>query len=328
MRVAVIIVNWNAGAYLRRTLQALSAQQLRPERIIVVDNASTDGSRAIVSAFPEAELIALPDNIGFAAANNLAAGAAGDCDWLAFVNPDAFPNPEWLGRLRDAAAAWPDYAMFASELRSAANPDWLDGVGDAYHVSGLSWRVGHGRPASTVRQVPHDVFSPCAAAALVRRDGFDDVHGFDASYFCFVEDVDLAFRMRLRGHRCLYVPGAVVHHVGSGLTGHHSAFSVYHGHRNLVWTWLKNMPGWWLWVYLPQHLFLTVASIARFTVAGQFRTIVQAKWDALLGVRAVLAERRRVQRRRTAPARSVVAAMTRGWLAPYREHWNRSRKKA
>jgi GT2 family glycosyltransferase len=325
VRVAVIIVNWNAGSYLRRALAALSAQQSPPERIIVVDNASTDGSRAIVSEFPEAELIALPDNIGFAAANNLAAEATGDCEWIAFLNPDAFPSPEWLGRLREAAAAWPDYAMFASELRAAGDPDRLDGVGDAYHVSGLSWRIGHGERLGAAPQVPHEVFSPCAAAALVRRSAFDDVRGFDASYFCYVEDVDLAFRMRLRGHRCLYVPGAIVQHVGSGLTGRHSAFSVYHGHRNLVWTWVKNMPGWWIWLYLPQHLLLTVATIARFSVNGQFTTIVRAKWDALLGIRAVLAERRRVQRRRTASSRSIIAAMSRGWLSPYLEHWNRKK---
>ena len=143
-----------------------------------------------------------------------------------------------------------------------------------------------------------------------------------------MEDVDLRVSHAPEGPSLSVVPGAVVHHVGSGLTGHHSAFSVYHGHRNLVWTWLKNMPGWWLWIYLPQHLLLTVASIARFTVIGQFKTIVQAKWDALLGVRAVLVERRRVQRRRTAPPQSIVAAMTRGWLVPYREHWHRWRKRA
>lgn len=328
MRVAVIVVNWNAGPYLARALQALSTQRRRPERIIVIDNASTDGSRALVSAFPEAELIELADNIGFAEANNVAAAVVTDCEWLALLNPDAFPEPEWLERLLDAAAAWPEHAMFASELRNAADPGRLDGAGDAYHVSGLSWRVAHGRCIDAARQVPHEVFAPCAAAALFRRDAFDDVGGFDASYFCYVEDSDLAFRMRLRGHRCLYVPGAVVYHVGSGLTGRRSAFSVYHGHRNLVWTWLKNMPGWWLWLYLPQHLVLTLAAFVRFGLSGQFKTILHAKWDAILGLRPVLAERRRVQSRRTVPARSVIAAMTHGWLAPYREHWKRARKRA
>ncbi len=324
LRVAVIIVNWNGEPYLRRALEALRAQHRRPDRIIVVDNASTDGSRAIASAFREVELIALPDNRGFAAANNVAAAAVSDCECLAFLNPDAFPDPSWLERLLEAAVTWPDHAMFASELRAAHDPAQLDGAGDAYHVSGLCWRIAHGRPLDEAPRTPHDVFSPCAAAALIRLDAFNDVGGFDPSFFCYVEDVDLGFRMRLRGHRCLYVPGAVVLHVGSGLAGRLSEFSVYHGHRNLVWTWVKNMPGWWVALYLPQHIILTIASLIRFGVSGHLTTIVRAKWDALTGLGAVLQERRRVQRRRTVPARTVIAAMTRGWLTPYREHRDRA----
>lgn len=234
VRVAVIIVNWNGWPYLRRALEAVAALERPADRVIVVDNASTDGSAAVASAFAGVELIALPDNRGFAEANNIAAALAADCEWLAFLNPDAFPDPSWLERLLEAAAAAPDCTMFASELRDAQNHQRLDGVGDAYHVSGLCWRIGHGRALGDVAATPHEVFSPCGAAALFRRDAFDDVGGFDPSFFCYVEDVDLGFRLRLRGHRCLYVPGAVVYHVGSGLSGRFSAFAVYHGHRNLV----------------------------------------------------------------------------------------------
>jgi GT2 family glycosyltransferase len=212
--------------------------------------------------------------------------------------------------------------MFASELRQADDPSRLDGAGDAYHVSGLAWRIGHGRPAPD-RQQPGEVFGPCAAAALVRRDAFEDVGGFDGRFFCYLEDVDLAFRLRLRGHRCIYVPGARVLHVGGGTTSPRSAFAVYHGHRNLVWAWVKNMPGWWLWWYAPQHLLLTVASLVRFGLGGHAGTIFRAKWHALAGLGHALAERRRVQRGRVPPDRAVVRAMAHGWLTPYREHLNR-----
>jgi GT2 family glycosyltransferase len=323
VRIVAIIVNWNGGEYLPRALRALEAQRRRPDRIIVVDNASTDGSRQAIAAFADVELIEMSRNVGFAGANNVAAAAALDCDWIVFLNPDAFPDPEWLQRLTEAAAVHPEFAMFASELRLAADPEWLDGAGDTYHVSGLPWRIAHGQRREVGGGATREVFSPCAAAALIRRDAFDDVGGFDASYFCYVEDVDLAFRMRLRGQRCLYVPGAIAHHVGSGLAGRHSTFSVYHGHRNLVWTWFKNMPGWWLAWYLPQHLLLTLASLVRFGTTGHLSTIVRAKRDALLGLRPILAERRRVQRRRLVPSRSVIAAMTHGWMAPYRQHWTR-----
>jgi len=324
VRVAVLIVNWNGGAYLTTALAALSKQRRPADRIIVVDNASTDGSRDIVARLPGVEVIALDENVGFAAGNNIAAETVSDCDWLAFLNPDAFPEPEWLENLLRAAAEHPDTAMFASELRLASDPSKLDGAGDAYHVSGLPWRIAHGESAPD-HAAPRDVFSPCAAAALVRRDVFNEVHGFDPSFFCYIEDVDLAFRLRLRGHRCLFVPGAVVRHVGSGTTGVRSAFAIYHGHRNLVWAWVKNMPGWRLWLYAPQHLLLTMVSLLRFSAIRHGPTIVRAKIDALAGLPRAISERRKVERTRTAAGRDVLAAMSRGWLTPYQTHRDRRR---
>lgn len=323
MRIAVLIVNWNGGAHLARALDAVAAQTLAAHRVIVVDNASTDGSASTAEGRPGVEVIALARNAGFAEGNNIAARAAGDCEWLAFLNPDAFPEPDWLAALATAARAHPTVAMFASELRLDADPSRLDGAGDAYHVSGLPWRIGHSLPLERGASVIDETFSPCGAAAFVRKDAFDEVGGFDPSFFCYIEDVDLAFRMRLRGHRCLYVPGAVVRHVGSATTGARSEFATYHGHRNLVWTWVKNMPGWWLWRYAPQHALLTLASFVRFGGNGHARTIARAKWDAVRDLRRVLAERRRVQSARTAPARDVINAMTKGWLTPYRTHLRR-----
>lgn len=323
MRIAVLLVNWNAGAYLARALAALAAQTRAPDRVIVVDNASTDGSEAVAARMPGVQLIALERNAGFAEGNNMAAHAAADCDWLAFLNPDAFPEPGWLASLGAAAQAHPAIAMFASELRMDADATRLDGAGDAYHVSGLAWRIGHGDPATTAPAVIAEVFSPCGAAAFIRRDAFDAAGGFDPAFFCYMEDVDLAFRLRLCGHRCLYVPGAIVRHVGSGTTGPRSAFAIYHGHRNLVWAWVKNTPGWCLWLYAPQHLLLTIASIVRFGLNGHVGTIVRAKWDAMRGLGRVLAERRTVQARRTVSSRAVLRTMTKGWLTPYRTHLRR-----
>jgi GT2 family glycosyltransferase len=325
VRVAVLIVNWNAGAYIEAALAALAKQRRPPDRIVVVDNASTDGSREPIARFPGVELIALDQNVGFAAGNNIAAAAVADCDWLAFLNPDAFAEPEWLERLMAAVEAHPGVTMFASELRLASDPSVLDGAGDAYHVSGLPWRIAHGEPAPATDVDSQEVFSPCAAAALVYRDSFNAVHGFDSSFFCYLEDVDLAFRLRLLGHRCLYVPGAIVRHVGSGTTGTRSAFAIYHGHRNLVWAWVKNMPGWRMWLYAPQHVLLTLVSLFRFGAIRHGRTIVRAKLDALAGLGRAFSERRRVQSTRTAADHHVIAAMSRGWLTPYRTHRDRRR---
>ncbi|HXK11662.1 MAG TPA: glycosyltransferase family 2 protein [Vicinamibacteria bacterium] len=317
MRIATVIVNWNGGDHLAACLRSVAAQERRADRVVVVDNGSTDGSldRAL-GPFPHVEAIRLGTNVGFAAANNVALEACSDCEWVALLNPDAFPAPSWLAVLAAAAERNPAHVAFASQLRSAGDGSVLDGCGDVYHVSGLTWRAGHGAPLPPPEPA-RDVFSACAAAALYRRDALLEIGGFDETYFCYVEDVDAGFRLRLRGYRCLYVPDAVAYHVGSASSGRRSSFSIYHGHRNLVWTFFKDMPAALLAAYLPQHVLLNVLSVLWFSARGQGRAIVRAKWDALRGLPRVLHERKAVQRQRRVGARDLKVAMARGWLAPY-----------
>ena len=202
--------------------------------------------------------------------------------------------------------------FFASRMISAGDPNLLDGAGDEYHASGLVWRHGHGATASGYLTEPREVFSPCAAAALYRRSDLIEVESFDEDFFCYVEDVDLGFRLRLAGRRCLYVPDAVVHHVGSATTGRRSDFCVYHGHRNLVWAFLKNMPMPLLAVYLPAHLFLNIFSIAWFALKGQGRVILRAKLDALKGIPLMWRKRWQIQDRRKVTWREIRRVMHRG----------------
>lgn len=306
-KVTVIIVNWNGERFLERCLTALMAQTLKPHEIILVDNASSDGSIAIVQRFPSVRLIALDQNSGFARGNNLATEASSEeSEWIALLNPDAYAEPGWLEALLSAARRNPIYDMFGSKLVNAADPTVLDGVGDAYHMSGRVWRTGHGLPVPDAAECEREVFSPCAAAAMYRRSALQEVGGFDEDYFCYVEDVDLGFRLRLAGYRCLYVPQSVVHHVGSGTTGsQHSDFAVYHGHRNLVWTYVKDMPGILLWLLLPLHLSMNILAVCVFVLRGQGRIILKAKQDALLGLPAIWRKRRQVQARRVISSRQI-----------------------
>lgn len=317
-RVAVVIVNLNAGEFLPRVLDSLAAQTVAPARIIVVDNASSDGSaEAVRERYPDVELIALDRNTGFAAANNLGVRAAEGCDWVALLNPDAFPEPDWLEALVAASRESPGHAFFGSRMVSAREPDRIDGLGDCYHVSGLSWRREHGRrvagrraPATAV-----DTFSACAGAALYRRDVFLEAGGFDESFFCYIEDSDLGFRLRLQGHRCRYVPQAEVRHVGSALTGVESDFTVYHSNRNLVWAWAKNMPSPLFWIYLPAHLIVNALMVLLYALKGQGRVVLAAKRDALRGLPRVLRARAEIQSRRVVSPLELRGSMARGLSA-------------
>jgi GT2 family glycosyltransferase len=324
-RIAVVVVNYNGGAVLERCLRALAAQTAPPARIVVVDNASSDGSTdGLEGRFAELELLRLGENAGFAAGNNVAVRHADDCDWVALLNPDAFPEPGWLEALEAAAASRPDFAFFASRLVMADDPARLDGAGDALHTTGVAWRRHHGEPAVGRGTARQEVFSPCGAAALYRRDAFLDSGGFDERYFCYFEDTDLAFRLRLRGHRCLYVPEAVVHHVGSATAGRSSDFTLFHVSRNLVWTYVKDMPGRLFWLYLPQLAAGSLFLLAAYAGQGRARPVLRGYLAAVRGLPPLLAARREVQQRRSVPAREVRRALTRG-LRPFLENTTRLR---
>lgn len=304
MTVATVVVNWNSGALLERCIASLSEQTRMPDRVIVVDNASSDDSLDRAQRYLRAaQVIRLEKNVGFARANNIAAQAAHGCDLLALLNPDAVADPGWLEALAAAAEREPAVAGFASQMRLDSAPSVLDGAGDCYHVSGFAWRNGHGVPWADWPAMDTEVFAPCAAAALYRRAAFEEVGGFDERYFCYFEDVDLGFKLRLAGYRCLYVHSAVVYHGGSLLAGYRSNFAVYHTERNVVWTFAKNMPGWMVFGFLPHHFALNVAAVAYYVARGQGKAVLRAKLDALLGLPVAIRARGRVQRtRRASPA--------------------------
>lgn len=290
-----------------RCLSAVLAQTVVPHEVILVDNASSDASLDIVKRFPSVRVLQQRENLGFARANNLAIrAAAAESEWIALLNPDAFPERDWLEALLSAARKSTGYAVFGSKLVNAADPSILDGVGDAYHVSGLVWRERCEASQQEEDVLSREIFSPCAAAALYRRQIVLDAGGFDEDYFCYVEDVDLGFRLRLAGHKAMYVRDAVTYHVGSATTGgQHSDFSVYHGHRNLVWTFVKDMPGAVFWLCLPLHVTMNLVALAVFTWRGQSRVIWRAKWDALKGLPKMWRKRRLVQSNRIATVREI-----------------------
>lgn len=314
--VSVVIVDWNSGDRISRCLAHLSAQTVRPRSVVVVDNASEPETwRHAGGVDLPLQMVRMPANIGFAAGTNRGIALASSVEWVALLNPDAYPEPEWLEALLSAARLHPGYTFFASRQLMFDDPERIDGVGDCYAVSGLAWRRRHGEPAAGNNLEPEEVFGPCAAAALYRRDAVLEVGGLDEDFFCYFEDVDLAFRLRLAGHRCLYVPDAVVRHVGSASSGRRSDFSVYHGHRNLTWTFFKDMPWPLLVLYGAHHLLVSLVSLVAFTLRGQARPIWRAKRDAVCGLPAVLRRRGDVQARRRVGAWELRRWMEKGWRA-------------
>jgi len=310
-RISVILVTWNSAATLTRCLGCLAAQTLKDFEVVLVDNGSTDGSLdGMESRWPGLILRVerLDENRGFAAANNLGARLARG-EWLAMLNADAFPEPDWLEKLLRAAERNPEFSFFASRQLQANSPQLLDGAGDALHISGLAWRRYASWPAAQFGLEPEEVFSPCAAAGLYSRQAFLQVGGFDEDFFSYHEDVDLGFRLRLQGFRCLYVPDAVVQHVGSATLGAQSDFALYHWQRNFIWSFIQNMPSAFLWEALPAHLMANFIYQINYTLRGRGGVLLKAKKDALRGLSRALRKRREIQKTRKASSVELLWSM-------------------
>lgn len=295
--VAVIIVNYNSGTLLKKCLLSLQEQSITAKTVIVVDNKSSDDSiRGLQDRFSTICFIYLNRNYGFAMANNLAVNMCSNAKWIVLLNPDAFPEKGWLKHLRQATHDYPEYTFFGSQSRDALHPKRIDGIGDVYHPSGIYWRKKNGHYFQKTDTIPVEIFSPCAAAAMYHRDAFISIGGFDGDYFCYGEDIDLGFRLRLKGHRCLYLPQAQVKHVGSASAQRGSDFSIYYGHRNLMWTFIKDMPLPLLLILTPLHICVNLISILLFSINGNFKIILKSKRDGLRGLRDALDKRPKIHK--------------------------------
>lgn len=305
----IIVVTHNSTRWLARQSAALSNQTDMRWRLIVLDNASQAENRPKRSDLPQgAKLIQSDTNLGFAEGNNTAAHGV-TTPYLVFLNPDAFPEPAWLGALFDTIERFPEAAAVGSTQLRADEIGVLDGVGDVMHASGIAYRSGYGQQLGAIPPVG-ETFSTCAAAMLIRREIFEAVGGFDERYFCYFEDVDLGFRLRLQGYRLLQSPDALVAHIGGGSAGTRSAFAEFHGARNRLWTFVKCMPDPLFWLLLPAHLIMS----GFFFVIAPLRGRGFDAWNgfraAIAGLGPIWKERRSLQRARKASVLDIAAALT------------------
>jgi GT2 family glycosyltransferase len=308
--VSIVVVVYESGPTLSECLAAIRAQSFSDYELILVDNASSDRTaQAAKAADPRIRLIENPQNLGFAAAVNQGARAATGA-WLALLNPDAFADPDWLAKLIAAAGANPAVRCFTSRQLMADDPSVLDGLGDVMSLAGYPFRGGytHKDPGAIA---PGWVFSACGGAMMVARDLFLGVGGFDERLFCYCEDVDLGYRLRLIGEPTLLVPDAVVRHVGSASTGgRRSDFAVFHGTRNRFWVFVKDTPPVLFWLTLPLHIAATVVLFARHATRGELATPIKGLAAGIANVRVAVEARREAQATRKVGSWGIARAMS------------------
>jgi GT2 family glycosyltransferase len=209
---SVVIPNWNGFDHLPDCLQALAAQTMTLFEVVVADNGSDDGSLAYLSeGWPRIRVVELGENRGFPAACNAGIRASSGA-YVVLLNNDTAVEPDWLERLVAAMDAHPDFAWGSSRLVRYDDPATIDSAGHTYSIwVGAAHNIGEGEPASA-HATGGRIFGATAAASIYRRELFDDIGMFDDEFFFIHEDTDLDLRANIAGHRCLYVPEAVVRH--------------------------------------------------------------------------------------------------------------------
>jgi GT2 family glycosyltransferase len=290
--VTIIVVNWNGRAFLEQCLSSLCAQTYPAREIVLVDNGSTDGSIDFVrECFPDVQIMALPHNVGFAAGNNCAMREARGT-YIALLNNDAYPEPEWLARMVEVAEQRPEAGLIACKLLYAHDPQIINAAGLALDWAGFCWEWRSGAVDDPQESAVEECFGPSGAAALYRRALLDEVGLFDEDFFAYAEDADLNWRALRAGWQCLYVPQARAYHVSSATAGEGSSFKSRLLGRNKIWLLVKNVPGgrylgWWFVLVVYDLL-----SVGWGVLAHRDRAAVAGRWAALRGVRRMWRKRR------------------------------------
>lgn len=306
-KIAVVIPNWNGRDFIGEALYSLQKQSV-PADIIVVDNGSRDGSQQYVrSSFPKVKLIELDHNYGFAGGVNrgIEYALANGYGAIALFNNDAAAAPDWLENLAAALNKHPGAGIVTGKLLQHPDRNIIDSAGDQYSIWGIPSPRGRDEPDRGQFDQPGQVFAGSGGASLYRAELFEKVGLFDEDFFAYYEDVDLAFRARLAGWQVWYEPTARVYHRMGATSAKLGPFIFYQTIKNRYFLYLKNMPAWLFWKYLPRFLvgigYLWLVTFKNL----RFGTWLKAHGTFLLKLPAMLVKRWRVQKHRALSQRQV-----------------------
>lgn len=241
MKVSVVIPNYNGERYLKECLISLKAQTFTDFEIILVDNASQDGSLTVArDIIPNIICIELTTNSGFSAAVNCGIKRSKGT-YVVLLNNDTLLKETWLYELVSCMESNPKAFSCASKMIQYHQRDLLDNAGDTMTLFGWAYQEGHGNPISMYNE-NRQIFTACAGAAIYRKRLFEEIGYFDEHFFAYLEDVDIGYRARIMGYTNIYCANAILYHIGSATTGNgYNAKKVNLSARNNVYLIYKNM---------------------------------------------------------------------------------------
>lgn len=242
MKVTIVIPNYNGKHFMEPCLSSLSEQTYKDFHILVVDNASSDGSIEYMEEnYPDIELIKLQKNYGFSKAVNIGIQHS-RTPYVILLNNDTTVDTRYVEEMVKAIEKSPKIFSVSSKMIQMYHPELIDSAGDLYTLLGWGVCRGCGRPVSNYTKYD-EIFTACAGAAIYRRSVFDEIGYFDENHFAYLEDIDIGYRARIYGYYNMYCPTALVYHVGSGTSGSkYNSFKVKLAARNNLYLNYKNMP--------------------------------------------------------------------------------------
>ncbi len=293
---SVVIPNWNGRQFLKTCLDSLLMQTYDDVEIIVVDNASSDGSRAFIADhYPQVRLIALERNRGFTGACNRGMEAASG-EFIALLNNDTEVDGRWAQEIVDAFGRLPEVGIVASKMLLFDRRDHFHTAGDFFCIDGSAGNRGAWQADAGQFDREEYVFGACGGSAAYRRSMLDRIGLLDDDFFFLLEDMDLSWRAQLAGYKALYVPSAVVYHhlsaTGGGVT------ASFHDGRNGIWLLAKNMPGRLMRKYAGQIVKrqLAKAGNALWHWRGaEARATLRGMLAGMMGIGSALKKRRAIQ---------------------------------
>ena len=290
MKATVVIPNLNGAGWLKDSIESIFAQTMQDFELIVIDNASTDESKAIAQSYvgrSNYTLIENDTNTGFSYAVNQGIKRAKG-QYVALFNNDAFAEPDWLENL--IAAAEKDKRIFAvsSLMIRHFERDLADDAGDYVTLLGFACKRGDGMKASRYTK-PCRVFSACGGAALYRKSILDKIGLFDETFFAYFEDVDISWRANSLGYKNVYCPTAKCYHICGATTGavRYNPFKSIQSGRNSILLPYKNMPFLMLIINLPFLLIGYLMKTVMFRMRGFGSAYGQGFKEALKTIRKI-----------------------------------------
>lgn len=297
--VYVIVPNWNGKDFLGPCLDSLQRQTYKAT-ILVVDNGSRDGSVDFVKKhYPAVKVVSLTKNRGFAGGVNAGIRFALDqgTTFVALFNNDAVADKNWLKNLVSVMNRYPKVGIVSPKLKHLHH-NTFDSTGDFYTIYGLSFPRGRNVEDKGQYERPEMVFGASGGASLYRAAMLRQIGLFDERFFAYYEDVDISFRARLAGWLVRYEPSAVAYHAINATASKLGDFSRYHSFKNFLMLYVKNMPAWLFWKYLPLFAYQfgrsTVSNLLRGKVVLQLKAVGVFLWY----LPGLLMDRYRIQRHR------------------------------